>query len=481
MHTLCLTTVRHVATLAAGTLLAFPAIANPPKISLRDIGTLGGSVTVVNDINQHGDATGYSETRNGQIHAFLYARGVIRDIGTLGGTGSLGNAINDAGQITGFAITATGETHAFRYQNGRMSDLGTTGTASIGEAINQAGQVAGDVTLSGAQAKAAVFSSGNTSVLGTPGTGSTSESINDHGQISGTYTEAGVSHVFLYTHGSVVDLLPGISASVTGTRTINASGVVAGNFEPSGAQHGFLYTNGVATDIGSLGGGYTVTTAISNSGKVTGISSTASGARHAFIYSGRSGNSGGGFKDLGTLGVSPSIGYALNESDEVTGESMTSDGTLHAFVTQSGKLVDLGPFIKALVPGKHVTESLGIGINDSGQVIGRYTISTPTDTQMPTTTRSFIAATGLSALSGPELFQTLLSSVAGIGPGNSLTGKVQQAMLLFSVGNTNGSCSGLNALLNEVSAQTGKKITPPTALQLQQETDALQGVIGCPS
>lgn len=475
------TLVRHAATFTSCTLFALPVIADSAKIPLNDIGTLGGAVTVVNGINQHGDATGYSETSNGQIHAFVYTRGAMHDIGTLGGTGSLGNAINDAGQITGFAVTAAGETHAFLYRNGTMSDLGTAGTGSTGKAINQGGQIAGDATASGAQSKAALFTGGSTNVFGTLGTTSTSESINDHGQISGTYTDASGSHVFLYSGGSLVDLMPGISSFVTGTRTINSSGVVAGNFQPGGAQHGFLYVNGTATDIGSLGGGYTVTTAISNAGKVTGISGTATGDRHAFIYSGNSGGSGSGFKDLGTLGASPSVGYALNDSDQVTGESMTSDGTLHAFVTQNGTLVDLGPLVQALAPGSNVIESLGVGINQSGQLIGRYIVSTPTDTQMPTKTRSFIASTGLSALSAVDLFQTLLSAVAVLGPGNNLIADIQQALVLFLASNTSGSCSSLNAFLNEVNAQAGKKIDPQTAQQLLQEAGALEGVIGCSS
>jgi probable HAF family extracellular repeat protein len=484
MYERFMTLLRPAATLTSCTLFALPAIADSPKILLNDIGTLGGPVTVVNDINQHGDATGYSETSNGQIHAFVYTRGAIHDIGTLGGTGSLANAINDAGEITGFAVTAAGETHAFLYQNGTMSDLGTAGTASTGKAINQGGQVAGDATAPGAQSKAALFSGGNTNVFGTLGTSSTSESINNRGQISGTYTDTSGSHVFLYSSGSLVDLMPGISSFVTGTRTINSFGAVAGNFQPAGTQHGFLYVNGTATDIGSLGGGYTVTTAISNSGKVTGISGTASGERHAFIYSGNSGNSGSsgsGFKDLGTLGASPSVGYALNDSDQVTGESMTSDGTLHAFVTQNGTLVDLGPLVQALAPGSNVLESLGVGINQSGQLIGRYIISTPTDTQMPTKTRSFIASTGPSALSALGLFQTLLSTVAGIGPGNGLLGDIQQALVLFLISDTSGSCSNLNAFLNGVNAQAGQKIDPQTAQQLLQEAGALEGVIGCSS
>ena len=76
------TLLRHAATLTTCTLLALPASADSAKIPLNDIGTLGGAITVVNNINQHGDATGYSETSNGQIHAFVYTRGAMHDIGT---------------------------------------------------------------------------------------------------------------------------------------------------------------------------------------------------------------------------------------------------------------------------------------------------------------------------------------------------------------------------------------------------------------
>jgi hypothetical protein len=100
---------------------------------------------------------------------------------------------------------------------------------------------------------------------------------------------------------------------------------------------------------------------------------------------------------------------------------------------------------------------------------------------VPTKTRSFIASTGLSALSAVDLFQTLLSTVAGIGLGNNLIGEIQQALVLFLASNTSGSCSSLNAFLNEVNAQAGKRIDPQTAQQLLQEVGALEGVIGCSS
>jgi len=110
--------------------------ADPPKVEVKDLGTLGGRFTVANDINDAGDITGYSESSDGQIHAFVYTQGKLQDLGTLGGAGSLANAVNNAGQITGLALTATGEAHTFIYAAGAMTDLGPSGTTSSGKAIN---------------------------------------------------------------------------------------------------------------------------------------------------------------------------------------------------------------------------------------------------------------------------------------------------------------------------------------------------------
>ena len=127
------------------------------------------------------------------------------------------------------------------------------------------------------------------------------------------------------------------------------------------------------TIMGSLGGGFTDATAINASGQVTGYSDTAKEIQvscppaqygqpkkcfepiqHAFLFS------NGTMTDLGTLGGTDSEGLAINDSGEVVGWSQTKAGTSDAFLWNGTRMTVLAP-LSAFYP---------FGINDSGQIAG---------------------------------------------------------------------------------------------------------------
>ncbi len=102
---------------------------------------LSGTASAAYGLNNAGQSVGYSGSPS---HATLYDSGAVIGLGTLGGTNSFGNAINDLGQIVGYAYTHTGIEHAYLFSNGAMTDLGTFGgLRSFAYGINNSGQIAG--------------------------------------------------------------------------------------------------------------------------------------------------------------------------------------------------------------------------------------------------------------------------------------------------------------------------------------------------
>ena len=137
------------------------------------------------------------------------------------------------------------------------------------------------------------------------------------------------------------------------------------------------------TDLGSLGQGESDASAVNAAGEVTGYSylstlvptpecppvygntkkTCVEHPWHAFLYS------NGQMSDLGTLGGHISVGSAINRSGWVVGASTTSSGGSDAFLWNGGKkMIDLG----GLAPLAGSAGSWATGINDSGQVVGRY-------------------------------------------------------------------------------------------------------------
>jgi probable HAF family extracellular repeat protein len=189
-------------------------LSGPGGGALKDLGTLGGDVSVGNGVNASGQVTGRSNLTAGSTvddHAFLSGPGggALKDLGTLGGQFSVGTGVNASGQVTGFStIISLADDRAFLSGpgGGALQELGTLGGFySFGHAVNDSGQVVGDSTTAGDAADHAFLYSGGQMLdlnsLIAPGSGFTlqyASGISNNGYITGVgFTSDGSSHAFL--------------------------------------------------------------------------------------------------------------------------------------------------------------------------------------------------------------------------------------------------------------------------------------------
>lgn len=266
-----------------------------------DLGTLGGTYSQAQGINDNADVVGYSTTSNGGTHAFLYSGGTMKDLGTLDGSADVSveshaNWINALGQIVGYSSTSTGALRAFLYSGGTMTDLGSLGGSNASaNCLNRKGEIVG-----------------------------------------GADTIAGASHAFLYSGGIMKDLGT-LGGANSGAVSINDNGVVVGTSDTSnGAHHAYIYRDGVMTDLGALAPGVTncFAYAINNQGQMAGaIQTNVYGGWHGILYS------NGQMLDLNSLATPPRgwiLGRAIAINDQgwilVGGANMFS--TPHAFLLQ---------------------------------------------------------------------------------------------------------------------------------------------------
>lgn len=81
--------------------------------------------------------------------------------------------------------------------------------------------------------------------------------------------------------------------------------------------------------------------------------------------------------------------------------------------------------------------------------------------------------------SAAEQLQTLLLAVTGVGPGKSLASKVEVALNAVQSGKLASACSQLNDFMDEVKAQSGKKLTNAQASSLLADAARIRAVMGC--
>ena len=251
--------VRIVAASAAVASVLNVAIqAEDPEYTVVDLGRF----TEVRAINPEGAVVGTLHTADGQTHGLLYAHGKVKDLGTLGGDLSIASGINASGMVVGTSIVVPKERRgglrpadAFIFSNGMMQDLralqGAAGEDGMRDAydINEFGQIVGR----GDHLQALLYSNGKTIRLGdlVPKGYCTPSRINASGQVVGTAKSSdNYEHAFLFSKGQMLDLGT-LGGRFSGARDINASGEVVGFAQTKDGGHAFSYSSGKMRDLGA--------------------------------------------------------------------------------------------------------------------------------------------------------------------------------------------------------------------------------------
>jgi probable HAF family extracellular repeat protein len=348
----------------------------PAAFTVYNLGTLGGTVSSGNAINNLGWVLGNSNLAGDQVtRATVWIDGMQSDLGTLGGANSVVGwpVHNDRGVISGFSETASidplGEGWScsaffpppatqhvclgFRYFQGAMTALPTLGgTNGYAAGANQRGDIVGWAE----------------------------NTVHDSTCVAPQVLQF---EAVLWHADGAVQALPPYPGDQDGAATaINKSGDAVGisgtcdNAVGAGtAKHALIWHNGIPQKIETFGGhGWNTPTDINSLGQVVGFADIANDETGGvltpfplplgFIWS----------ESTGTVEIAPlsgdtfAIAYAINDEGVVVGQSFGGPEGSRAFIRFEGKSYDLNSFLPA---GSPLYLVYAEGINDRNEITGQ--------------------------------------------------------------------------------------------------------------
>jgi probable HAF family extracellular repeat protein len=257
---------------------------------MKDLGALSGGVSQATGINQDGVVVGWSRLATGGMRAVRWKEGVRRNLGTLGGRNSQATGINVFGVIVGWSEISGGARHAFVWKDGVMTDIGTLGGAfSVANGINRGGAVVGASSTASGEGRAFRWKNGAFTNLGTKSArASEALAISSVGQIVGglgplpdaTGLEEGALPAFLWYH-DVMTILPGLRGLASRARAISPDGTIVVGIEEDllneddGMSDAWVWENGTTRPLPQLSAaGSSAALGVNLAGTIVGFSTT---------------------------------------------------------------------------------------------------------------------------------------------------------------------------------------------------------------
>ena len=194
--------------------------------------------------------------------------------------------------------------------------------------------------------------------------------INSSGEIVGRYADATGHHGFLLSGGIFTSLnIPG--AQMTRPVGINDQGDIVGHYNLLGQNkdHGFLLRDGVYTAIDVPGAEETVAGSINSHGDIAGYYRDANKKWHGFVLK------DGQFTTIDYPGAKYTQVWRMNDSGQVAGRYIGRDGNFHLYRLTNGQFESFD-FPGAVETAPAAYSHLG-GFNNHGDIVSAYASGTP--------------------------------------------------------------------------------------------------------